>query len=1485
MRIFYVGTLVLAIAAGASAQTTDTGFQGQLNAGPGASLDSVMQLRDGRLLIGGFFTQVNGQPHVNLARLMADGSLDPTFVGTVDSSVVAMRELPDGRLLIGGAFTSVNGQSQCCLARLNANGTLDASFAPTFDAMVTSIVVQPDGQILVGGFFSQVNGQPREHIVRLHPDGTLDPDFHPVLGPSYTGVETMALQRDGQVLVGGDFESVNGQPQRYLARLRGDGSFDASFRPTIQTNNGTVRAIVVQPDGHLMVGGFFTQINSQSRPWLARIGPDGTLDAPTAAPDSPVLNLTAQPDGRILVGGFFDEINGVPHNNLARVFRDGSFDPGFIAATDAAVFAVAVQGDGQVLFGGSFSNVNGQPRNHFARVYADGALERGFVADASGQITMLATQPDGAAIVGGTYAQINGVTRHSIARLRTNGTVDTAFIDPDDGVEVFGAAVAQDGSVMVTGDFTSVAGHSTQGYARFLANGTFDPAFTIPAFNNIIYGVAPLDDGRTVIGGSFSDALLVSPPQDRFAMLHGDGSFDNSFASDVWSTVHALLVQPDDHIILGGSFPFVGNEPRSRLARVSPVGDVDLDFVPPTLNGDVRTMMRQPDGKLLVTGPFTQVGVTAQAFLTRLLSDGSLDPDFHVTVDAAVHAIALQADGRIIIGGDFSDVNGATRSHLARLLADGSVDPDFIADVDSWGSVNALAFAPDGTLWVGGYFATIAGEAHDNFARLRLADAATVQRFELADHSTVTWERGGATAEFARVSIEQSLDGTTWTDLGAALRVTGGWSLGGLALPRNQNVWLRGSGVAYHGRYNAGSRVNAVRLVYLATHDVTPSAGPHGALSQTLAQSVDEGETIALTVIADAGYHTDTVTGCGGTLAGSTFTTAPVFAACTVTATFAINTYTVTSTAGAHGTIAPAGTQTVDHGDARGFTVAPAIGYHIDTVTGCGGALNGATFTTAPVTAACTVTATFAINTYTVTSAAGPHGTIAPAGTQSVDHGDTRAFTVAAATGYHIATVTGCGGTLNGAAFTTAPVVAACTVVASFAADPPPPDPPPTDPAPPNPTPASYTRYFAEGASNDFFATRLAVMNPNDDAATVLVRLFGANGQETTIPRVVPARTRTTFELNAAAGLPDAIFSSSVESNRPIVADRLMTWDATGYGSSLETGGEAPGTTWYLAEGATGGSFSLFYLLLNPGAMDATATVTYLLPEPSPPIVKTYRVPAHSRLTVDVTGEDPALNSAEVAAKITSDQPIFVERAMYRHAPGQVCAAGHDGAGIPAPATRWFVAEGATGFFDEYVLIANGEANAADLTITYLIEGAEPLVERITVAAHSRRTIDLKAHPELASVAVSVIVESTNSVPVAVERVMWWPHAQWYDASVSAGVTGTGTKWAFAEGEQGGPFNSQTYIAIANTDLTAGGTANVTLIFEDGTSATRTVSLPAARRTTVDAGTFPEAENRRFGAIVESNGVPIAVERALYQSTGGLLWAGGGTSVATRMTP
>jgi hypothetical protein len=147
-----------------------------------------------------------------------------------------------------------------------------------------------------------------------------------------------------------------------------------------------------------------------------------------------------------------------------------------------------------------------------------------------------------------------------------------------------------------------------------------------------------------------------------------------------------------------------------------------------------------------------------------------------------------------------------------------------------------------------------------------------------------------------------------------------------------------------------------------AMHLVIPTAGPNGQITPSAAQSVPDGATATFTVTPDPHYRIDAVTGCGGTLAGGTYVTAPVFADCTVLATFAILTHTVTAQAGSGGTIAPAGPQTVEDGATATFTLTPDAGYAIGSASGCGGSLAGATYTTAPVTADCTVEATFVVD-------------------------------------------------------------------------------------------------------------------------------------------------------------------------------------------------------------------------------------------------------------------------------------------------------------------------------------------------------------------------------------------------------------------------------------------------------------------------------------------------------------------------------------------
>ncbi len=245
---------------------------------------------------------------------------------------------------------------------------------------------------------------------------------------------------------------------------------------------------------------------------------------------------------------------------------------------------------------------------------------------------------------------------------------------------------------------------------------------------------------------------------------------------------------------------------------------------------------------------------------------------------------------------------------------------------------------------------------------------------------------------------------------------------------------VSGCGGALSGNtYTTGTITGACTVTatfLINTYTVTSSAGSGGTISPA-SVGVNHGSTTSFTLTPDTGYHIDTVSGCGGSLSGSTYTTGAITAACTVSATFALNSYTVSTSAGAGGSFSPASTSVL-HGSTGSFTVTPDTGYHIDAVSGCGGSLSGSTYTTGVITAACTVTATFLINTYTVTATAGLNGSISPA-SATVDHGSTTSFTLTPDTGYHIDTVTGCGGSLSGNTYTTGAVTGACTVSASFA--------------------------------------------------------------------------------------------------------------------------------------------------------------------------------------------------------------------------------------------------------------------------------------------------------------------------------------------------------------------------------------------------------------------------------------------------------------------
>jgi glucose/arabinose dehydrogenase len=445
---------------------------------------------------------------------------------------------------------------------------------------------------------------------------------------------------------------------------------------------------------------------------------------------------------------------------------------------------------------------------------------------------------------------------------------------------------------------------------------------------------------------------------------------------------------------------------------------------------------------------------------------------------------------------------------------------------------------------------------------------------------------------------------------------------------------------------------------------------------------------------------------------------------------------------------------------------------------------------------------------------------------------------------------------------------------------------------------AALTRYLAEGSSSTFFDTTIGIANPGAQSASVLLRFLRTDGSVITWPLTIPSLQHATIRPAEIAGLAAADFSTVIETDREIVVERTMTWSrGARFGSHSERAVTAPSTTWFLAEGATHGAFDTFYLIENPNEAAANVQVTYLRPDGLPPIVLPYEVEGHTRETIWVDAQ-PGLAETDVSASITvtNGVGIIVERAMYRTSHNTAFMAGHDSAGVTAPAAHWFFAEGATGtFFDMFLLLANPGAGPARVMVRYLLPGgAAPVVKEYTLAARSRTTINVEIEDNrLADAAIAMVVDA--DVAIVAERSMYWPWPPgdgWLEAHNSAGATETGTAWTVAGGEQGGTFQAQTYVLIANTSAFAG-TARITVLREGGTPLIREIPLQADSRTNVGINEFPEfaaVANSRFGVLVESlGGTPsttaqIVVERATYTNdAAGTVWGAGSNSLATRI--
>lgn len=749
----FIQLLIIILTSSSFAQDGTIDFNFNPSTGTNNNVNSTVIQTDGKIIVGGIFTQLNNTTCNRLGRLNSDGTLDNTFIlgSGFNNDVNSVCVQSDGKIVVGGNFTTYNGISINRIVRLNTDGTIDSTFniGTGVNDRIYTIAIQSDGKILIGGDFTSYNGNLKRKIVRLNVDGTIDSTFNITTGANNT-IYSCILQSDSKIIIAGSFTLFNGIARSRIARLNLDGTLDATFNTGSGAANSTIKSVCLQSDGRIIIGGEFTTYNGISANYIARLNSNSTLDTTFnigTGFNYFVNAIIIQSDGKLVVGGYFGTFNGVNCDNLVRLNVDGTRDSNFNSGTNSYVTSVTIQSDGKILLGGNFTSNNGIKRNNLTRINTNGSIDNSYYPffqngnGANGDIRSMAVQSDQKILIGGFFSSYNGLTSNNIARLNSDGTLDATFnVGTGTNLMVKKIAVLPNNKIIIIGNFTTYNGVTCNRIARLNADGTLDTTFNVggSGADDYIHTVSIQTDGKIIIGGDFQN--INGFARFRFARLNENGTVDTSFnvgGTGPEGSVHTTAIQPDGKIIIGGIFSSYNNTISGCMTRLNINGTRDTTFNPGGSGADyfVYSISIQNNGKIIIGGSFTKynnVVLVGTGRLVRLNSNGSIDTSFNCSImygNGTVYDTLIQADGKIIVGGAFSPGTGFNGNNIMRLNTDGSLDNNFMSGIGFSGYITAVSLQNDGKILAGGNFFYYNGTLIDNLARLNSTNNLSLVNF------------------------------------------------------------------------------------------------------------------------------------------------------------------------------------------------------------------------------------------------------------------------------------------------------------------------------------------------------------------------------------------------------------------------------------------------------------------------------------------------------------------------------------------------------------------------------------------------------------------------------------------------------------------------------------------------------------------------------------------------------------------------------------
>lgn len=761
LQLLLSGLLALPIAGGlpAAAQSVDPTFTPTSSMyAPGAVYSTVVQA-DGKLLAAGAFTRVNGTAVTNLVRFDTGGSLDAAFQQNLGAAAGGYRPrvLANGQIMLIslGNLITAGGLTRSSVLRLNADGTADASFNPGTGAtasgspvFVDDFLPLPSGQTVVVGPFDRFNGVPAKGIVRLTAAGAVDATFTSGTGAAGE-IEIVVGLPNGQLLIGGRFASYDGNPCNGLARLNADGTYDASFVTTFNTDNEVIN-ILRQPDGKILLAGYLVYGPSSNFLGLARLLPTGAFDGSFTPPASfeyygtySYLGdaLQLQPDGKVLVLADGYNATSTYAPDVIRLNADGTRDVSFQPNSSLTnlPYSLTLLANGQVLVNGTFTRFSSLNDRPLVRLNATGALDPSFqpLVQTTGSVLAVVRQADGKLVVGGNFSEINGQTIRRLARFNANGTLDGTYAVNNDLVSPTTSLALQPDGRLVAANSGTVQ--------RYLATGSPDNSFNASGVTGITR-VLLQPDGRVLAGGpNLTGGVL---------RLQANGASDASFTANYGSGrlryFQSMALQPDGRVLVAGYYSPANGATYNAVVRLTTTGAVDASFTSSpittlSVNTGLNDLAVQTDGKILVGGQFTAVSGTSRLNVARLNADGTHDTGFvPPSLTGTVNKVLLQPNSRILLGGTFT--GAGLPNNLARLLPTGMADASFGATAVPNGAVRTLLVQPDGAIVVGGAFSALNGQAAPSLARITASNVLHVAAPRAVAERTDAWPVPARTA-------------------------------------------------------------------------------------------------------------------------------------------------------------------------------------------------------------------------------------------------------------------------------------------------------------------------------------------------------------------------------------------------------------------------------------------------------------------------------------------------------------------------------------------------------------------------------------------------------------------------------------------------------------------------------------------------------------------------------------------------------------------